>query len=101
MKNLAVILLSVWLIGIGLVPLLGLQLPSMDLILGLLAIAAGVMILLSSTKLRLGGKYGMILLAVYLILVGLLPLLSINLHAGGLILNVLAVATGALLLFRR
>jgi len=101
MKNLAVILLSIWLIGTGLTPLLGLRLPSLDLILGLLAIAAGILFLLNSTKLRLGGKYGMILLAVYLILVGLLPLLSINLPAAGLILNVLAVVTGALLLFKR
>jgi len=101
MKNLAVILLAIWLIIMGLVPLLNLRLPSIDLILALLAIAAGVLFLFNSTKLRLGGKYGIIFLGIYLILVGLLPLLTINLPASGLILNILAIATGVLLLLKR
>ncbi len=101
MNNLAVILLAIWLIIMGLAPLLNLRLPSLDLILGLLAVASGMLFLLRSTKLHLGGKYGMIFLAIYLILAGLLPLLSINLPAGGLILNILAIAAGALLLLKR
>ena len=45
-KNLGMLLLAIWLIMTGLIPLLSLNFPSLSLIMGVLAIAAGVLILL-------------------------------------------------------
>ena len=47
-KNLGMILLAVWLILAGLVPLLSLSFVGLSLIVNLLAIAAGVLILLDA-----------------------------------------------------
>ena len=46
-------------------------------------------------------SWGMILLAVWLILSGLIPLLSIHIERSGTFMNVVAVAAGALILFGR
>ena len=46
-------------------------------------------------------SWGMILLAVWLILSGLIPLLSISIDRGGTFMNILAVAAGVLILFGR
>ena len=45
-KNLGMLLLGVWLIVMGLVSLLGLSFQGLPVLMGLLALAAGVMILL-------------------------------------------------------
>jgi hypothetical protein len=44
---------------------------------------------------------GIVLLAVWLILQGLIPLINLNFEGLGLILNILAIAAGILLLIRR
>ena len=46
-------------------------------------------------------SWGMILLAIWLILSGLIPLLSIHIDRSGTFMNVLAVAAGVLVLFGR
>ena len=46
-------------------------------------------------------SWGMILLAVWLILSGLIPLLSIHIDRSGTLMNVLALAAGVLVLFGR
>jgi hypothetical protein len=46
MQNLGWILLAIWLIAPGLVPLLGIRIPGGDTLLGLVAIATGVLLLL-------------------------------------------------------
>ena len=45
-KNLGMLLLAIWLIMTGLIPLLSLNFQGLSLIMGILAIAAGVLILL-------------------------------------------------------
>ena len=102
------LLLAIWLIASGLLPLLNLNIPASGTILALLALAAGVLILVSpgrlgagSGALRLAGSWGMLLLAIWLIITGLLPLLSISIPAIGTILAVLAIAAGVLMLLRR
>ncbi len=76
--------------------------------LAILAIAAGVLILLGPARLaggfrsmRTTGSWGMILLGIWLILVGLLPLLGISIPAGATILALLAIAAGVLILMGR
>ena len=101
MRKLGVLLLSIWLIVSGLFPLINLNLPSADLILGVLAAAAGILLLLSFSRVKLGGKWAVILLAFYLLLSGLIPLLKIEIPASGLILGILAAAAGVLLLLER
>ena len=43
-------------------------------------------------------NWGMILLAVWLILMGLIPFLSIHLDNSGTVMNLLAIAAGVLIL---
>ena len=45
-RNLGMLLLAIWLIMTGLIPLLSLNFQSLSLVMGVLAIAAGVLILL-------------------------------------------------------
>jgi hypothetical protein len=101
MQNLGWILLAIWLIATGLVSLLGIRIPGGETILGLLAIAAGILMLLGYRKIKFKGNLGMLLLGFWLIASGLLPLLSVNFPALGVILAVLAVAVGVLLLLKR
>lgn len=99
--NLGIILLSIWLILTGLLPLLNINFPASGTILALLAVAAGVLLLLPLRRSRLSKNLGMLLLGVWLILTGLLSLLNFTFPASGTILALLAVAAGVLLLLRR
>ena len=98
--KLGTLLLAIWLILTGLVPLLNLNIPAGNAILAILAIAAGILIL---TEMRSGAtkNLGRLVLAIWLILTGLLPLFSITFPASGTVLAILAAAAGILLLIRR
>jgi hypothetical protein len=98
-KNLGVFLLGIWLILAGLLPLLRITIPFSDTILALLAISAGVVILLRPVKPT--SRLGVLLLGVWLIATGLLPLLSINIPASDIILALLAIAAGIVILVGR
>ncbi len=112
-SNLGMILLAIWLILTGLLPLLRISIPGGETLLAILAIAAGVLILLGPSRLAGGfrsgratgarwtGNWGMILLGIWLILAGLLPLLGLSIPAGATILALLAVAAGVLILLGR
>lgn len=101
MKNLGMLLLSIWLIATGLLSFVNVSFPSSGIILALLAIAAGVLLLLDMRGKRLSGNLGIVLLSIWLILTGLLPLLKVSVPYSGILLAVLAVITGILLLIRR
>ena len=101
MRNIGMILLAIWLILYGAIPLVGISIPSGDLILAILAVAAGVLILLGQRKIRFKGNIGILLLAVWLILVGLLQLINISFPASGTVTAILAIAAGVLLLIKR
>ena len=98
-KNLGLFLLSIWLILMGLLSLLRITIPFSDSILALLAIAAGVVILLRPVKPT--SRLGVLLLGIWLIATGLLPLLGLNIPASDIIVALLAVAAGILILLRR
>ncbi len=101
MKNLGMMLLSIWLIVTGLLTFATVSIPSSDIILALLAIAAGILFLLDMREKRLSGNLGIILLSIWLILVGLLPLLSVTVPYSDIALAILAIVAGVLLLIRR
>ena len=98
-RNPGTLALSVWLILAGLIPLLNFSFPASSTILSLLAIAAGVLIL--AGPMRQTRQWGPLLLAIWLIATGLLPLVGISFPASGTILALLAVAAGVLLLLKR
>jgi hypothetical protein len=50
---------------------------------------------------RLGKNIGMVLLAIWLILTGLIPLLNLSFSGLGLLMQVLAIAAGVLILTGR
>lgn len=98
-KNLGMLLLGIWLILEGLLPLLKVNIPASGTILALLAIAAGVLILLRPVK--PAKSLGVLLLGIWLIATGLLPLLSINIPASDIVLALLAIAAGIVILVGR
>lgn len=99
-EKLDTFLLAVWLILTGLVTLTNLNIPSGQTILAIIAIVAGILIFLeiraAPTK-----NLGRLLLAIYLVLLGIIPLLAISFPASGTVLAVLALAAGVLLLLGR
>jgi len=101
MQNWGLILLAIWLIAAGLIPLLGLRLPGGDLLFSLLAIAAGALLLIGGRKIRLRAGLGLILLSVWLILTGLLPLVNLSFPVLETVMALVAVAAGVLLLLKR
>jgi FtsH-binding integral membrane protein len=101
MKQWSMVLLAIWLIAVGLLPLLNLNFPSQDIILGILAIATGVLILLEGRRRKLTKDLGMLLLSIWLIATGLIALLGVTFPAAEQIMAILAVAAGVLLLLKR
>jgi hypothetical protein len=101
MKNLGIILLAIWLIALGALALFTIGIASAGMLLAILAIAAGVFILWDLRGTRLNNNLGMLLLGIYLILWGVLPLLSISFPSSDLILYLLAIAAGVLFLLNR
>lgn len=95
----ALIALSIWLILAGLIALLNLSFPASGLLLALLAVAAGVLLLVGPV--RRTRNMGWLLLAIWLIVSGLLSLLGIEFPASGTLLSLLAVAAGAMILLGR
>jgi hypothetical protein len=95
------ILLSIWLIATGVLPLLNISFPAAGTVLALLAIAAGVLLLLQGGRIRLTNNLGTLLLSIWLIASGLLSLLDVSFPGQAIVLAVLAIATGVLLLLRR
>jgi hypothetical protein len=93
-------LLAVWLILYGVLPLLNLNLPSTDMVMAILAIMAGVFILLDIRQ-KPTKNLGRLVLSIFLILVGLIPLLGITFPAEGMVVGVIAMVAGILLLLGR
>ncbi len=101
-KNLGMILLAIWLILTGLVPLLDLSFPGSTLIMNILAIAAGVLLLIQGETLKKPKSHlGILLLSIWLILQGVFALLSVSFTGKDIVMALLAIAAGVLLLIGR
>ncbi len=100
MKTWANILLAVYLIAVGLVSLVGFKFNGMETILAVIALAAGVLILLAGRGRSMGGL-GAILLAVWLIATGLIALTGFSFTGRDIIMGILALAAGVLILLKR
>jgi hypothetical protein len=94
----AVLALSIWLILTGLISLLGIDIPGV--VMAIVAVVAGGLLLLGGV--RLGNRsLAVVLLAAYLLLLGLAGLISLGFAGLDTLLAVLALAAGVLLLLRR
>ncbi len=100
-RNLGMLVLAIWLIATGLLPLLKIKFSASDTILAILAIAAGVLLLLDVRRMNLRQNLGMLLLAIWLIATGVLVFVHVPIPAVGTILALVAIAAGVLLLLRR
>jgi hypothetical protein len=99
LRNLGTILLGIWLILSGLLPLVTIQIPGAELILAILAIAAGALILFRPGQ--ISRTWGVILLCAWLILSGLVAIISLAIPGGEVVLGLLAIAAGILILLGR
>lgn len=100
-KEFGMILLSAWLIATGLISLLDVRFPGADMILAILAVAAGAVIGLGLRGKKLSGNLGLILLALWLILAGIASLFGLNFTGIDMLMALLAVIAGGLILFKR
>jgi FtsH-binding integral membrane protein len=98
-KNLGMIVLGIWLVATGLLRLLDVTFPAGETLLAAIAMLAGLLIVLRPAVQP--KKWGMILLSVWLILVGLLPLLGAGRDTSDTILGLLAIIAGIVLLLGR
>lgn len=101
MKALANILLGIWLIVNGMVTLGGIRFSGSSAVLAVLAVVAGILFLLVDRSEKLLPRLGNVLLGIWLLATGLLPLLHARFSGSGVVLAVLSIAAGALLLIRR
>lgn len=97
LKRITYIVLGAFLILSGLVSLLS-GLRGMGVIIAILAVAAGILILMSSPG--ISHSIGWMLAAIYLITLGLIVLLGFSFSGIGIIMAILALAAGFLLLLR-
>lgn len=101
MKRWGIVLLSIWLILTGLLPLLDLNFPGSGIVLAVLALAAGILLILGGRKPKFRENLGILLLGIWLIVRGLFSLLDLSFTGTGTLLAVLAIAAGVLLLLGR
>jgi len=95
-RNPGAILLGIYLVLRGLSSLVDLRFTGFELVLAAIAATAGVLFLFGRGWMPNGLSRW--LLAVYLVLIGLTALVSINFDGKALVLNILAMAAGLLIL---
>jgi hypothetical protein len=100
-ERLGMIFLAVWLILVGLMPFVGMALPFSSEITIVLAILAGVLLLVGMKGRKTAARLGMVLVAIWLIASAVIPLLGIMIPASSIILAALAVVSGILILIGR
>jgi len=96
-KKLTFIILAIFLILTGLASFVS-ALSGLDILIAILALAAGILILVKSPGISFA--YGWIAAAVYLILRGLLGIVSFSFPGLGTVMAILALAAGILLLIK-
>ena len=109
MRSIGFILLAVWLVLTGLMAITSFKFESSALIMGLLALAAGVLLVVEQRPVRRGGnaraawggvRIGIVLLAIWLILTGLLAVFGLTFAGAPLLMALLAIAAGVALIIR-
>jgi hypothetical protein len=99
-RSTGMILLTAYLILVGILALFNIQFSGADTLVGILALAAGIVLLVQLPRGRWTRNLGIILLAIWLILEGLLGLFGFHFSGEGIVLGIIAIVAGAILLFR-
>jgi hypothetical protein len=94
-KNLAMVLLAVWLLTVGVFQVVSFGGAIVGLLLSILAIAAGIVIIITMRS-----ELEMLLTGVWLTTTGAVSLANLGISGLGLILGLLAIASGALIVLR-
>jgi hypothetical protein len=97
-NSIGMIVLAVWLVAQGMISLFHVTNPTLSLILPLLAILAGVLILLRIRDSKPVVNLGFLLLSIWLILTGTIPLLNVASTELVFVLAILGLAAGILIL---
>jgi len=102
MKTWANVLLGIWLVLTGLLHLGGFAFTHSGTILAVLGIVTGILFFFADRSEKLATQMGSILLGIWLVVNGLVPLVHVRFTGIGVILAVLSVAAGVMvLIFRR
>ncbi len=97
-SSIGIIVLALWLIVQGIVDLFQINIPSLTFILPIIAILSGVLLMLRARDPKTVINLGYLLLSVWLILTGLLPLFGISSAQLVIVMAVLGAVAGVLLL---
>ena len=97
-SDLGWLLLAIWLIAKGVLDLVGIGGSTLGLLLDLLALAAGVVLLMGMPGGKLTSKLSYLLPGIWLLATGLIGLINLSFISMGLIMAVLAIAAGAAML---
>jgi hypothetical protein len=100
-RRLGLILVAAWLIIQGLVALFGIRFEGLDIIIGILATAAGVVLLIALSRGGFETYIGMFLLGVWLAVEGLLAVFETSISFLGTALALVAVVAGVLIIVGR
>jgi hypothetical protein len=99
--HLGALLLAIWLITQGIFLLFGISFNGLHIIMGILAIVAGILLPMGKGKKKLIGHIGTIALTVWLILTGILMLFSTSFSGSAIILSILAIVAGFFLIIKK
>lgn len=97
--EIGMLLLGIWLVIWGLFPLIGVSFSGLGVLLAILAIAAGVLILIGLNWKKLAKNIGKLLLAIWLLIAGLTAIGTIAIS--GVVSAVLAILAGIFILIER
>ena len=101
MKKLANILLGAWLILSGLIALTDFNFSGSSLVLAIVAVIAGALLILADRGEKFSARAADLVLGIWLILAGLVPLIGIHFRGSHAVLEALALVAGVLVIIRR
>ncbi len=101
MKKLGNTLLGAWLILTGLIGLANLTFKGSSIVLAIIAIVAGVLLVLADRNEKISTHIADFVLGIWLIAAGLIPLLNIHFLGSHTILHAIALLAGVLVIIRR
>jgi len=93
-ESIGILLLGTFVIARGVLTLFAIPIANFDTYLQVLAIAAGILLLFRLQDPKAYLNVGMLLLCLWLILGGVLPLLNIDFPGSGVVLSIIAVGSG-------
>ena len=101
MKKIANVLLGVWLILTGLIALTDFNFSASSTVLALVSVVAGALLILADRSEKFSTHIPDFVLGIWLVLMGVVPLLDIHFRGSHAVLEVIALIAGVLIIIRR